>query len=788
MPAMRGLLAPQNTFLDTIATRFDGTHSNFVLGNAQVAGLFPVVYCSDGFCDLTGFSRAEVMQRGCACSFLYGPDTSELVRQQIRKALDEHKEFKAELILYRKSGLPFWCLLDVIPIKNEKGEVALFLVSHKDISDTKNRGGPDNWKETGTGLYACSSPWAAGQLLRWPCMTICSLVGSPGVQLGLRNMLRSVLRAKEALANPLSLAKPAETGPLLSLRSLWLLCSDHLTEAAQLMGRMSLALGGPLSPAMENMGKWGPGCFADIHINSCTLSSGVISFYFGLVLAHIRGVSKSFFTSSSPSCFSREATPQLASLPGFCLAVGGVDTEFLPPIPLQELPMPHGQDREDRPLWNLPLILLLLTPCCPLSLPGTGFNSGPAEERLTSLAHSRESLQHTSSHRRASPHLVSQADPCLHVCSGASVCAQVPACLWPLSVLTCVLVFASPTWVSECKHLCALVSLPSALRLFLCEWLWLCTCECAHTCVSSSSQLQSTSVALMVRMHASTVCLRMRTWGWVVCVVVGGVRGKQPLGAGLVTEQAQGPSGQQQGSDSAYILPFLAKERGGNGSSPWTRKKRLQLWDGRQNNADPKGLTVGLALRCFSSHKRHKTPGRGTGVVPVLHGRSRRLGEVHELAGKGDLIGCELPRREQVVKANADVKGLTYCVLQCLQLTGLHESLALYPEFAPRFSRGLRGELSYNLGAGGGPAERAKGEAELKVVPRPRSPKSGPGNELLGAVVCLEDRHRGQRPEGESVGQRAQGLLAVWVEFGNWGKAGSGRGWHQAPPGQCGLC
>lgn len=58
-----------------------------------------------------------------------------------------------------------------------------------------------------------------------------------------------------------------------------------------------------------------------------------------------------------------------------------------------------------------------------------------------------------------------------------------------------------------------------------------------------------------------------------------------------------------------------------------------------------------------------------------------------------------------MVKANADVKGLTYCVLQCLQLAGLHESLALYPEFAPRFSQGLRGELSYNLGAGGGPTE-----------------------------------------------------------------------------------
>ena len=61
-------------------------------------------------------------------------------------------------------GLPFWCLLDVIPIKNEKGEVALFLVSHKDISDTKNRGGPDSWKETGGCLWGADLAAAAGVL------------------------------------------------------------------------------------------------------------------------------------------------------------------------------------------------------------------------------------------------------------------------------------------------------------------------------------------------------------------------------------------------------------------------------------------------------------------------------------------------------------------------------------------------------------------------------------------------------------------------------------------------
>ena len=30
MPGRKGLLAPQNTFLDTIATRFDGTRKLFV--------------------------------------------------------------------------------------------------------------------------------------------------------------------------------------------------------------------------------------------------------------------------------------------------------------------------------------------------------------------------------------------------------------------------------------------------------------------------------------------------------------------------------------------------------------------------------------------------------------------------------------------------------------------------------------------------------------------------------------------------------------------------------------
>lgn len=35
------------------------------------------------------------------------------------------------------AGSPFWCLLDIVPIKNEKREVVLFLCSHKDVTNTK---------------------------------------------------------------------------------------------------------------------------------------------------------------------------------------------------------------------------------------------------------------------------------------------------------------------------------------------------------------------------------------------------------------------------------------------------------------------------------------------------------------------------------------------------------------------------------------------------------------------------------------------------------------------------
>lgn len=52
--------------------------------------------------------------------------------------------------------MSFWCLLDIVPIKNEKGEMVLFLFSFKDISDTQGKSHHSSRKD---GRLAASVPY-----------------------------------------------------------------------------------------------------------------------------------------------------------------------------------------------------------------------------------------------------------------------------------------------------------------------------------------------------------------------------------------------------------------------------------------------------------------------------------------------------------------------------------------------------------------------------------------------------------------------------------------------------
>nr|XP_014345650.1 PREDICTED: potassium voltage-gated channel subfamily H member 4 [Latimeria chalumnae] len=70
------------------------------------------------------------------------------------------------------------------------------------------------------------------------------------------------------------------------------------------------------------------------------------------------------------------------------------------------------------------------------------------------------------------------------------------------------------------------------------------------------------------------------------------------------------------------------------------------------------------------------------------------------ILGKGDLIGADLRGKDQVIKTNADVKALTYCDMQYINLRGLFEVLEHYPEYSSKFMAEIHQDLTFNLREG----------------------------------------------------------------------------------------
>ena len=81
--------------------------SSFALANARVVD-YPAVYCNDGFCKLSGYSRAELMQRGANCSFMAGELTNRETIRRIDSCLENNEQEQVEILLYKKnSECPF---------------------------------------------------------------------------------------------------------------------------------------------------------------------------------------------------------------------------------------------------------------------------------------------------------------------------------------------------------------------------------------------------------------------------------------------------------------------------------------------------------------------------------------------------------------------------------------------------------------------------------------------------------------------------------------------------------
>ncbi|RFU78977.1 white collar 1 [Trichoderma arundinaceum] len=134
----------------------------------------PIIYVSDNFQNLTGYSRHEII--GQNCRFLQAPDGKveagskrEFVDDgavfNLKRMIQEGREVQQSLINYRKGGKPFLNLLTMIPIPWDTDEIRYFigfqidLVECPDAISGQEMGGVKvNYKHGDIGQYIWTPP------------------------------------------------------------------------------------------------------------------------------------------------------------------------------------------------------------------------------------------------------------------------------------------------------------------------------------------------------------------------------------------------------------------------------------------------------------------------------------------------------------------------------------------------------------------------------------------------------------------------------------------------------
>jgi PAS domain S-box-containing protein len=104
----------------------------------------PIIYCSEMFERLTGYTKHEILGRNCR--FLQTPDgkvqggvprkyVDDNTVFYLKNKVEAYQEAQASLINYRKGGQPFMNLLTVIPITWNTNEIKFVVGFQVDLVD-----------------------------------------------------------------------------------------------------------------------------------------------------------------------------------------------------------------------------------------------------------------------------------------------------------------------------------------------------------------------------------------------------------------------------------------------------------------------------------------------------------------------------------------------------------------------------------------------------------------------------------------------------------------------------
>jgi PAS domain S-box-containing protein len=115
-------------FLKSLETK----NQCFVISNPKLPD-DPIIYVSDNFCTMTGYSKEEVLGRNCR--FLQGSDTDRVAVREMKKQINDGKHIVTCIRNYKKNGTPFWNYLCITPIKDGSNDIVMNVGVQYEVPD-----------------------------------------------------------------------------------------------------------------------------------------------------------------------------------------------------------------------------------------------------------------------------------------------------------------------------------------------------------------------------------------------------------------------------------------------------------------------------------------------------------------------------------------------------------------------------------------------------------------------------------------------------------------------------
>ncbi len=121
---------------DPFAAAARATRMPMVISNPRLPDN-PIVFVNDAFCRMSGYDRAEILDRNCR--FLQCEETDPATVAAIRTAIAAARPLEIEIRNRRKDGQLFWNRLALTPVRDAEGALAWYCASQVDVTLERER-------------------------------------------------------------------------------------------------------------------------------------------------------------------------------------------------------------------------------------------------------------------------------------------------------------------------------------------------------------------------------------------------------------------------------------------------------------------------------------------------------------------------------------------------------------------------------------------------------------------------------------------------------------------------